>query len=301
MSTKRPKPSLVHTLHPQLQKSYRHFEHAPAHPFDAAARSMTRLNAWWLAEAALLSYWPADAALPIFQRAGLEAQRLDAGTTNCYVAWKDDWALVAFRGTQPDQWGDILDDLRFPPVAWTHGSVHGGFEDAFSRIRPALEARLQSIARGRSVWFCGHSLGGALATLAAHWWPGSSGVCTLGAPRVGDPAFAAAFDARFAGRSWRYVNDNDIVPHLPPPLLGPFAYAHVAAPLYISERGTVSAAQPRLASYFADLIGSVGFVSQLFALLDQGAVRIAPEFVLDHMASAYTAAIWNDYAKHRGK
>ncbi len=97
------------------------------------------------------------------------------------------------------------------------------------------------------------------------------------------------------------MNDNDIVPHLPPPLLGPFAYAHVAAPLYISERGTVSAAQPRLASYFAGLIGSVGLVSQLFALLDQGAVRIAPEFVLDHMASAYTAAIWNDYAKHRGK
>ncbi len=174
-----------HTLHPPLQKSYRHFAHAPAHPFDAAARSMTRLNAWWLAEAALLSYWPADAALPIFQRAGLEGQRLDAGTTNCYVAWKDDWALVVFRGTQPDQWGDILDDLRLPPVAWTHGSVHGGFEDAFSRIRPALEARLQSIASGRSVWFCGHSLGGALATLAAHWWPGSSGVCTLGAPRVG--------------------------------------------------------------------------------------------------------------------
>jgi triacylglycerol lipase len=293
------KPSLAFTLHPELDTGYRHFENAAQHPFEAAAQTMTRLNAWWLAEAALLAYWPTDAAVPIFQGAGLQAQRLDAGTTNCYLAWGDAFVMVAFRGTQPNQWGDVLDDLKFPPLAWSSGTVHGGFHDAFSRIRPALEGRLQALAPSRSVWFSGHSLGAALAILAADWWPGTRGVCTLGAPRVGDPAFAAAFDAKFAGRSWRYVNDNDIVPHLPPPLFGPFLYDHVVAPRFIAPKGGVSAAAPRLASYFAELIGSISFVSQLFASLDKGLVRVAPEFVLDHMASAYTAAIWNDYAAHR--
>lgn len=294
-----PKPSLSFTLHPERDAGYRHFENAAQHPFDAAARGMTRLNAWWLAESALLAYWPTQAALPAFQGAGLQAERLDAGTTNCYLAWGKDFVIVAFRGTQPDQMGDVLDDLKFPPCAWSSGTVHGGFHDAFSRIRPALEARLNALATGRSVWFAGHSLGAALATLAADWWRDTRGLCALGGPRVGDPAFAAAFKARFAGRSWRYVNDNDIVPHLPPPVFGPFLYEHVAAPLFIAASGAVSRARPRLASYFTDLIGSIGFVSQLFASLDKGLVGVAPEFVLDHMASAYTTAIWNDYAAHR--
>ncbi|MCK7492775.1 MAG: hypothetical protein MZW92_15510 [Comamonadaceae bacterium] len=70
----------------------------------------------------------------------------------------------------------------------------------------------------------------------------------------------------------------------------------MTTPLYIAGDGTVSNARPRIFSFFADLIGSVGFVSQLFASLDRGQVRIAPEFVLDHMPSAYATAIWNDYA-----
>ncbi|MCK7492774.1 MAG: hypothetical protein MZW92_15505 [Comamonadaceae bacterium] len=117
-----PEPSLECTLHPERDGAYRHFENAARHPFDAAAAQMTRRNAWWLAEAALLSYWPTQQALPIFQQAGLQAQRLDAGSTNCYVAWQDDCVMVAFRGTQPDQWGDVLDDLKFPPVAVDHGT-----------------------------------------------------------------------------------------------------------------------------------------------------------------------------------
>ena len=299
MKKQMPEPSLECTLHPERDSAYRHFENAAQHPFDAAATQMTRRNAWWLAEAALLSYWPTQQALPLFQQAGLQAQRLDAGSTNCYLAWQDDWVMVAFRGTQPDQWGDVLDDLKFPPVAWTTGRVHGGFHDAFSRIRPSLEGRLQALAPGRSVWFSGHSLGAALAILAADWWPDTRGVCTIGTSRVGDPLFARAFSAKFAGRSWRYANDNDIVPHLPPPLLGPLAYEHVPSPLYIAGDGTVSSARPRIFSFFADLIGSVGFVAQLFASLDRGQVRIAPEFVLDHMPSAYATAIWNDYEANR--
>ena len=38
---------------------------------------------------------------------------------------------------------------------------------------------------------------------------------TFGAPRVGNLAFAKAFDERMAGRSWRITNASDIVPSVP--------------------------------------------------------------------------------------
>ena len=41
-------------------------------------------------------------------------------------------------------------------------------------------------------------------------------VYTYGQPRLGDPEFSAAFDAALGSVTFRYVNDFDIVPHLPP-------------------------------------------------------------------------------------
>ncbi|HET9342907.1 MAG TPA: lipase family protein [Candidatus Eremiobacteraceae bacterium] len=74
----------------------------------------------------------------------------------------------------------------------------------------------------------GHSLGAALCTLyvmehAAKKQAGAPTICTFASPRVGDSVFVAAFNA-LALTSWRIVNVQDLVPGLPPPLLG---YAHV--------------------------------------------------------------------------
>ena len=67
----------------------------------------------------------------------------------------------------------------------------------------------------------GHSLGGALAVLAAsdlkmagknilHFY-------TFGAPRVGDPKFVQWFDAKFGSQfKGRITHSHDPVPHLPP-------------------------------------------------------------------------------------
>jgi hypothetical protein len=40
-------------------------------------------------------------------------------------------------------------------------------------------------------------------------------VYTYGQPRVGDPEFSAAYDASLKSITFRYVNDLDIVPHVP--------------------------------------------------------------------------------------
>lgn len=79
-----------------------------------------------------------------------------------------------------------------------------------------------------SIVVTGHSLGAALCTLyvmehAARRQAGSLSICTFASPRVGDGAFIAAFEALDLS-SWRIVNIQDVVPYLPPPILG---YAHV--------------------------------------------------------------------------
>ena len=52
----RPAPEITLVFHPQQDTSYRHFQDGEAHPFTPDAGRLGRRNAWWLAEAALLSY-----------------------------------------------------------------------------------------------------------------------------------------------------------------------------------------------------------------------------------------------------
>jgi pimeloyl-ACP methyl ester carboxylesterase len=73
-----------------------------------------------------------------------------------------------------------------------------------------------SLAHAVRPWFTGHSLGGALATLAADRHGDSAAVYTFGSPLVGDDAFAAGFNNRHEGRSFRYVNGDDLVTRVPP-------------------------------------------------------------------------------------
>jgi pimeloyl-ACP methyl ester carboxylesterase len=160
-----------------------------------------------------------------------------------------------------------------------------------------LSRRLDELRKSRTVWFSGHSLGAALATLAAARFPDTKGVVTLGSPRVGDGTFVAAFDRRFSGRSLRYVNDTDIVTHVPPPILIPFLYDHVDSLRQIASDGDVSTRRPRLDHYFVELINDTGHVREVVEGLRKGVLTRPPKFLLDHMPRGYAVDIWNDYAR----
>lgn len=293
-----PPPSLDLVFHPAHDSAYVHFENGEHHPFDPAPNGLPRLNAWWLADAALLTYWPPSAASAIFQRAGLESEFIEAGTTQCYLAWQPQWLVAAFRGTEPDQWGDVFDDLKFAQVPWRAGRVHGGFKGALDRIWPRLSARLQHLSAGRTIWFAGHSLGAALATLAADLFPDARGVCTLGSPRVGDETFAAAFDLKFGHRSLRYVHDSDVVTHAPPPLVFLDRFQHVGLRRFIDQAGAISGGEPVIPHFFADLIGDGLHVLEMIKGLNTGALTHPPKFLLDHMPRAYAVTIWNDFDRN---
>jgi triacylglycerol lipase len=283
-------------IHPETDAEYVHFEHAAANPFQARPAGVPRVNVWWLAEAALLSYWDPQSARPIFAAAGLESDYLAAdGGTDCYVAWQEDAVLVAFRGTQPGQWKDILTDAVAAQVPLETGQVHYGFAEAIADIWEKLGPVLQRLSPSRTVWFCGHSLGAALATLAAFQYPETRGVATFGCPRVGNKTFAEVFNGRLAGKAFRYVNDHDVITHVPPEWFLLWGYAHVDLRCFIAPDGTVSGGEPAVPHYFADLFGRPQALLEIVKGLQTGALTIAPDFLLDHMPKAYAIWSWNDY------
>ena len=134
---------------------------------------------------------------------------------------------LAFRGTEsPLDW---LTDANVDRVGYRGFQVHEGFLRAY---RSAYASIVSKLDVNRSLIITGHSLGGALATLAAYDLLMSgflvNAVYTFGSPRVGCKRFAAAFNLEFRNRSYRIIHSADIVCRLPTP----WRYRHVDASVF---------------------------------------------------------------------
>jgi triacylglycerol lipase len=297
----RPHPirKLQFVFHPEQDSNYEHFKDADQHPFVPEAAGMVRVNAWWLAEAALLSYWDPGVGCERLRAAGLTADFIAEEGVECYLGSGKDHVLIAFRGTEPDQWRDILDDALFLPVVWREPGtlVHAGFKGSFARIWPHLKAKLDQLAP-RKAWFTGHSLGAALATLAAAEFERTAGLCTLGSPRVGNRAFRTRLETQLGPHLARYVYEADVVTHVPPEA---GVYEHVGQLRRIRRSDGEVEMQPATQwhHYFSDLIGQGSQLLDLVHLLQPAHILKAPDFLLDHMPRGYSIEIWNDYEAHR--
>jgi hypothetical protein len=147
----------------------------------------------------------------------------------------DGMALLAFRGTQPDDAGDIGIDLRANTVEWLEsaGRVHAGFAAATRALKPKIQDWIQgTIPDLSNLIVTGHSLGAAMATLAASVWR-PAWLVTLGSPRVGNEAFLGKVGA---GKVVRIVDCCDVVTEVPPPIEG---YAHLKTCTYVTRDGAV--------------------------------------------------------------
>ena len=153
------------------------------------------------------------------------------GSAQCYGIKFPKYTLIAFRGTEPTQFGDILADVKaWPSSAETVGHVHGGFKTELDKLWPALTKWLGKSIKSRKFVICGHSLGAAMATIAAtriHIDNKDISLYTYGCPKVGTLAWTKQFDGIDA---YRFVNNNDIVPQVPP---GGY-YEHIGDLFYIS-------------------------------------------------------------------
>ena len=66
----------------------------------------------------------------------------------------------------------------------------------------------------------------------------------------------------------------------------------------ITPDGRITTQAPVLAHFVRDIFGSVGPLQDVVQALQAGAMRRAPDFLLDHMPRGYTTDIWNDHDAH---
>lgn len=149
----------------------------------------------------------------------------DEGTgTQAVVVKNDRIVLVVFCGSEGHDASaamrDWLTDASIWPLEVEGVYIHRGFHYALESVWDQLDATVADpLEDGLALWLTGHSLGGALANLAAYRFSREgvpvAGVYTFAAPKIGDAAFVADFHERLGGRSQQWSTTLDPVPRLP--------------------------------------------------------------------------------------
>ncbi len=171
-------------------------------------------NAWWLAELSRLVYCNSSTVRrAALTRADLRQRHffeVDETQGAVIEARDGSFAVLVFRGT--GELEDWLVNLELTADDWPQGGrVHEGFRKALDDVWAEIEDVLDN---GIPVFYTGHSLGAALATLAASRRPPRA-LYTYGSPRVGDRDFVATLKHVPA---FRVVNNRDVVTTSPPSL-----------------------------------------------------------------------------------
>lgn len=281
---------------PYLEHPY--FEGHDLYPFQVHAASFDLANAWWLAEASALAYADEVFAAEWLRKAGFDEVRFfDKRSTQCFVANNREFAVVAFRGSEV--WrrrsgfdaraitADFMTNADFRLADWANGAkVHRGFKKALDEIWRDLFPHLTALQhRGCKIWMTGHSLGAALATLAADRFGEVQSVYTFGSPRVGNRRFMENYSIP----SYRFINGDDIVTRVPPSGL----YAHVGEPKFIDHEGVI---RNRPAATTMSLSPFVGEFGENMAPGNSHPPRtplFLPDAVIDHVPLLYAILIWN--------
>jgi hypothetical protein len=209
------------------------FVRNPLPAFEPHASAYSAANAWWLAESSRLIYRTEaaerSALLPVQlqQLESFNSAVLGAQAALLQGREPEPYAVLVFRGTEQKLQDFLHDaDVRLVPAATGGAQVHRGFERALNVVWPQIAAALQPLSC--PLYFTGHSLGAALAILAATRHAPAA-VYAFGAPRVGDARLA---DLLLQVPIYRIVHADDVVTVLPPQALG---FQHVGQELRIGH------------------------------------------------------------------
>lgn len=287
-------------------------------------------DAWNLAELSILAYWNASGIKAI--SAQLDPHRWtlqtfvrgnstdpEAGPIQAVLAVSEKTAILAFRGTRlrsfpgvteilqlaskaAIDFGDLGIDLNFKLDAeGVHTGIHSSFNDWLMAFGDKVGPFLQGKER---VYITGHSLGGALAGLAARAWKdlGNVSLHTFGAPRYCNEPYRAGFVGLPV---YRFVFGSDFVTSvlpqvdvLPPAL----RFVHVGD-IHLLDANGVAAGdhQPDLRDVLVDtvlgapvtwLVNAAGLFSFPFGQLFNPRIRAgaltnhAPRFYADALQRA---------------
>ena len=160
-----------------------------------------------------------------------------------YVAYRGNDVVICFRGTHDDNFlrklGNIGSDVNFlrkraqfmfpSSSGWNEGQnvkMHSGLHNSYMRMRPQVMNSLGQIPdkKKKNVYFFGHSMGAAQATLCAldtgvnmKGQFKSLNLLVSGSPRVGDVGFARFFE-KHVKNAMRIEVKHDIITMIPPSL-----------------------------------------------------------------------------------
>jgi hypothetical protein len=214
----------------------------------------------------------------------------DAATdTQGFVGATPQAVVLAFRGTEPDRWTDWCTDLSSASNLWLGCQVHTGFKSAHDAVAPAYMSLIRKMrTAGQAIYCTGHSLGGALATLAGKVLATGTEegedlkptlVVTFGAPKAGDERFTSTYGLKLL----RFVHNEDIIPHVPP--LAPYEYG--GSLLYFKPDGTLSYNINDVSTTFNRLRNAVKAI-----LAAKGSLAdLVPNWIQDHLMEKYIERI----------
>lgn len=211
--------------------------------FDPTTGAYNAGNALWLAELSRLVYreppiplppgnsFPASAAY--IRHSFFVSRATDTQAMLVEFGEASPFAVLTFRGTEQKP-QDLITDLNIGlhSLGKNKIEVHEGFTEALDSVWFKIEKELDALKC--PIYFTGHSLGAALATLAAaRRLPKNppKAVYTFGSPRVGNSSFVATLSS-IANNIHRVVDDEDIVATLPPTELG---FAHIGGEQKLRE------------------------------------------------------------------
>ena len=151
--------------------------------------------------------------------------------------------VISFRGSQSLR--NWITNIQFPTIPTdicTDCAASSGFWASWNEARANVIAAVntaKALNPNFKIVSTGHSLGGALANLAAGTLRASGldvDLYTYGAPKVGLTGLSNFLSQTNRGSNFRVTHLNDPVPRLPPSLLG---YRHISPEYYISSGNTV--------------------------------------------------------------
>jgi len=267
---------------PQSKPVFVNVDHMPRFQADDVGFSL--VNAWWLSNAAHLAYYDADPLERELQKAGLRCVEFFSGkSTQAFLAAADSFAILAFRGTESDKWVDFKADADFRLATFRDGAkVHRGFLEALDQVWEKIDERLKDMAaQGLPVWYTGHSLGAALATLAAAREKPAA-LYAIGSSRVGNEKFVRLLDAVPVHR---LVNCSDMAATVPPLSLG---YRHVGEQDFITSAGKFLVNPSTLRVLWAKIVGACKYAA-ILPWFRRGVIKVRS--FADHAIVNYTSAL----------
>jgi len=214
-------------------------------PLDGPIEELNLLERSLLfAELSKIAYLDGEVGHPYLERLGIdESVFIDRDGAQAWVFGDGIDRVIACRGTEPNEWNDLKADARATTaVAETVGRVHRGFKEEVDDLWPRLDDFL--VDNTKALWFTGHSLGAAMATICAgrcylsHIPAMPEELHTFGSPRVGTKRYVHNTDITH----YRWVNNNDVVTRVPPAWM---RYRHTGRLMYFNTYGQLRALTPQ--------------------------------------------------------